>query len=163
MKKLIIVAVMATSFCLTAFAQMKTTTADRAYWNGFVDYVSAKGLSGSKDLNRHDLDIGHKLFVEYNKLKGRTVNYNKFVTMVQTDIAQYRRAALKQIQISRAKHAENAAYPLAFDGADDEFMKGLSQIDGFAGVLTLGWKFPGEVVAGCTYVKPNDLYYASTR
>lgn len=163
MKRLTITILTATLFCVTAFAQMKTTTADRAYWNGFVDYVSAKGLAGSKDLNRHDLDIAHKLFAEYSAVKGRTVNYKAFVTMVQTDIAQYRRAALRQIQISRAKHADNPNYPLAFEGSDDEFMKGLSQIDGFAGVLTIGWKFPSEVVVGCTYSKPNDLYYASMR
>jgi hypothetical protein len=142
----------------SAFAQFNTTRDDRAYWNGFVDYVEAKGLTGLKDLNRKDLNIAEKLFQDYNKTNNRSLDYTSFVTLVQRDIIQYRKQALEQIRISRVKHAQDAKYPLMFKGADSEFMAGLSVIDGFAGVQTTAWRFPKEVVLGLNSFRINDVY-----
>lgn len=142
----------------SAFAQFTSSREDRAYWNGFVDYVQAKGFIGSKDLNRRDLNIAEKLFDSYNAANKRSVDYKSFVTLVQRDIQQYRKQALEQIKISRVKHAKNSNYPLMFKGTDDEFMAGLSVVDGFAGVQTTAWRFPNEVVLGLNQLRFNDIY-----
>ncbi len=142
----------------SSFAQFNSSRDDRAYWNGFVDYVQAKGLTGSKDLNRRDLNIAEKLFHDYNSVNKRSVDYKSFVTLVQRDIQQYRKQALDQIKISRVKHAKNPNYPLMFKGTDEQFMAGLSVVDGFAGVQTTAWRFPNEVVLGLNQLRFNDIY-----
>lgn len=147
-----------TLFISSAFAQFSTSKDDRAYWNGFVDYVQAKGYKGHKQLNRRDLNISEKLFTEYNAYNKRNVDYKSFVTLVQRDIQQYRKQALEQIKVSRVKHAKNASYPLMFKGTDNEFMAGLSIVDGFAGVQTTAWRFPNEVVLGLNELRVNDIY-----
>lgn len=158
--KRIIVTIVAIFLCATAFAQLKTTREDRAYWNGFVDYLEAKGLKGSKDLDSRKLNLAQKLFEDYNKLNNKTVDYHTFITLVQTDIIEYRNHALAQIKLSKEMHKLNPRYPIKFKGAEEEFMSGLSCIDGFAGQHTTSWKFPKEVIAGVNVT--NDLY-ASNR
>jgi len=157
MKKLFITFI-AVVVSLSAFSQLKTTEQERAYWNGFVDFIKSKGLKGSRLLDRKDLDISHKLFVTYNKIHRRFVDYVSFVTLVQQDIIEYRKMALEQIRISRAKHNENPTYPLMYAGKDESFMAGLSQLDGFAGVKTTSYKFPKEIVINSPVLKYNDLY-----
>ncbi|WP_158827208.1 hypothetical protein [Mucilaginibacter lacusdianchii] len=144
------------AYCVSA--QVKITKEDRAYWNGFVEYVEAHGLKGSSDLNRKDLGLAEKLFNQYNKANKRVLNYSAFITLVQADIKEYREQALAQIRTSRAKHSENPDFPLMFDGTDEEFMPGLSIVDGFAGVKTTSWKFPNEIVLGLAYLRTNDIY-----
>ena len=157
MKKLIITFI-AVMVSFSAFSQLKTTSQERSYWNGFVDFIKSKGLKGSKLLDRKDLDISHKLFAAYNKIHRRLVDYGSFVTLVQQDIIEYRKMALEQIRLSRIKHNENPAYPLMYAGKDESFMAGLSQLDGFAGVKTTSYKFPKEIVLNTSVLKYNDLY-----
>lgn len=157
MKKLIITFI-AVMVSFSAFSQLKTTSQQRSYWNGFVDFIRSKGLKGSELLDRKDLDISHKLFNAYNKLHKKLVDYSTFVTLVQQDIIEYRKMALEQIRLSRAKHSENPAYPLMYAGDDNSFMAGLSQLDGFAGVKTTSYKFPKEFVINSPVLKYNDLY-----
>ncbi|WP_342646555.1 hypothetical protein [Mucilaginibacter sp. CSA2-8R] len=154
----VIFTLLCTLLISSAFAQFNSSRDDRAYWNGFVDYVQAKGFTGSKDMNRRDLNIAEKLFHDYNAVNKRSVDYKSFVTLVQRDIQQYRKQALDQIKISRVKHAKNSNYPLMFKGTDEQFMAGLSVVDGFAGVQTTAWRFPNEIVLGLNELRFNDIY-----
>jgi len=159
MKK-IFTTVLVVLLCLKTFAQLKSTKEDRAYWNGFVTYIESKGLKGSKTLDCRQRNLAAKLFADYNKLNNKSIKYSSFVTLVQRDIIEYRKQALEQIRQSREKHQQNPQYRLLFDGSDDQFMPGLSVVDGFAGVLTTSWRFPNENVIGANAT--NDLY-ASNR
>lgn len=158
--KRIIATIVVILLCTTTFAQLKTTREDRAYWNGFVDYLEAKGLKGSKDLDSRKLNLGQKLFDAYNKLNNKNIDYHNFVTLVQTDIIEYRNQALAQIKLSIERHKLNPRYPIKFAGSEEEFMSGLSSVDGFAGQHTTSWKFPKEGIVGVNM--GNDLY-ASNR
>jgi hypothetical protein len=161
MKKMITTVLIMLMGC-AVFSQLKTTRQDRTYWNGFVDYVELKGMKGNANLNRKDLNLTENLFNEYNKINKKSVSYTDFVKLVQSDIQAYREQALTQIRLSRQKHAQNPKYPLMFSGKDEEFMQGLSVIDGFAGMQTTSWKFPKEIVAGLDYIRTNDIYVSNT-
>lgn len=134
---------------LTTSAQQHLTSDQRTYWNGYVTFLEAKGLKGSTLLDNKVL--GRYMFNQYSK---GTVNYTVFVTLVQADIAAYRANALKQIHEGK----------VTFGGKDEDFMKGLSIIDGWAGSRTTSYRFPSEVVIITNEIgkhigtKINNLY-----
>ena len=70
---------------------------ERAFWNGFVDYLDVKGLKGSAKLDKPGHDNSMVLFNEYCKSKGVAVPYKTFITQVQTTISVYRAAAWSQV------------------------------------------------------------------
>ncbi len=109
----------------------------RAFWNGFVEYLETKGLKGSPKLDKPGHGNSVELFNEYCKLKGVKLSYTAFVTQVQTTIAAYRAAAWAQVESGKAR----------FDGKESEFMPGLSVIDGWAGSRTTTYKFPPDSIA----------------
>lgn len=143
MKALLTITLLLITFAASA---QRLTSADRTYWNGYVNYLETKGLKGSALLDSRSTELSKKMFNTYSKEQGRTIDYTFFVTLVQVDIAEYRTKALSQIHSGKA----------TFAGADSEFMSGLSVIDGWAGSKTTSYKFPSETVS-ITNV-PNNLY-----
>lgn len=131
--KHLLIAVALTAFVAIASAQVMTPE-DRANWNGFVDFLDAKGMKGSTKLDKPCQTTSLNLFNEYCASRGLKLDYHNFVTMVQTNISEYRKLALQEIRQGKA----------LFKGTDDEFMPGLSTIDGWAGSRTTTYKFPAE-------------------
>lgn len=125
----------------------KSGKESRAYWNGFVDFLQTKNLKGSKELDKRSTLLSESLFNEYNTLNNKKVDYTKFIILVQTCIKKYREDALIEIHAGRT---------FCDIKSDDEFMVGLSKIDGFAGSKTTSWKFPVEIIIN-TKLK-NNLY-----
>ena len=119
------------------------TQEDRDYWNGFVDYVDKKGYKGSTELDKKDLGLSKKLFEEYS---GGTKKYEEFVPSAQGAMSQYREESLKQIRSGA----------VAYKGKEEDFMPGLSTVDGWAGSKTTSWKFPVNKIKGTT--KENTVY-----
>ncbi|MFD1255881.1 hypothetical protein ACFQ3S_03650 [Mucilaginibacter terrae] len=140
------------SILLTLFVALVITSANaqtinkeqRAFWNGFVDFLEVKGLKGSAKLDKPGHENSVALFNEYCKLKGLTIPYKTFITQVQTTISVYRAAAWSQVESGKA----------IFDGKEADFMPGLSVIDGWAGSHTTNYKFPTDSVAVVAIGKP---------
>jgi len=123
----------------------------RQQWNGFVDFVAAKGLKGSPKLDQRDTNLSKKLFEEYSKQNKLQLNYDEFIPKVQQDISNYRTKALEQIKSGKA----------VFNGAEEDFMPGLSNVDGWAGSRTTSYKFPSDKIvnpATNTPIAPNTVY-----
>jgi hypothetical protein len=154
MKNLLLTIALVIVTNLTLSAQsIKLTPVEVNYWNGFVDFVDAKGLKGSPELDRRDTKLSQSLFDEYNKINKETYDYTTFVTSVQTYIAAIRVQAIIDIKAGHTKDG----HKVILDGYtvgdttynfDTNFMVGLSKIDGWAGSKTTSWKFPST-----TYVK----------
>lgn len=124
------------------------TMEDKAHWNGFADYIAKKGYAGKAELDVRDTNLSRKLYDEYNKSKGYTTEYayDRFVPTVQKEIADYRNHLIDETKAGRQKMLVNGQIYggdlNAFD-YDKEFMPGLSNVDGWAGSKTTGFKFPG--------------------
>ena len=115
---------------------------DRAFWNGFVQYVQKKGLKGSPELDKRDLNLSKKLFSEYSAANNAAYDYDTFVPQVQQHISDYRNKAIEQIKTGKAQLPGYNNDP-KFD-FDANFMSGLSAVDGWAGSKTTSWQFPQE-------------------
>lgn len=117
---------------------------DRQFWNGFVDYLDKKGMKGSADLDKRDVQLSKRLFDEYNQQQKTSYDYNEFIPKVQSFIKDYRDKAIEGVKGGTIKlpgYEGQADYDF-----DNNFMQGLSNVDGFAGSKTTSWKFPNEAV-----------------
>ena len=108
------------------------TPAQRQMWNGFVDYLEKTGYKGSKMLDDKNTALGGKLIEQYKTINPEfSLDYNA-VKQVQQDLQDYRQQSLNRIKAGKAQ----------FDGKEEDFMPGLSKIDGWLGSKTSSWKFP---------------------
>lgn len=127
------------------------TPQQRAFWNKYVDFLESKGLKGSAKLDQRDTGLSRKLFEEFNNLSKAGYMYDAFIPQVQQSIADYRNQAIELFKEGKAN------YIMQKDDPDYEnFMKGLSTVDGWAGSKTTSWKFPDETIIGTD--QKNILY-----
>lgn len=130
---------------------------DRQFWNGFVDFLDKKGLKGSAELDKKDIQLSKGLFDEY--AKGSNKTYEDFVPKVQSEISKYRENAIQGIKEGSIK-LEGYQGQKDYD-FDTNFMSGLSGVDGFAGSKTTSWKFPSDIVTDKNTkreIAKNQLY-----
>ena len=101
----------------------------RADWNKYVDWLKAKGYSGSRDLDKKETGLARKLIDDFRKENpDATIDYNN-VKQVQMEMQQ-----LKQnVQGFAARRNDPNA---------DKLMSGISQVDGWPGSKTTQFKFP---------------------
>ena len=144
----------------TASAPVKTTTkpiantaisignTERNHWNGFVDFVDSKGLKGSTDLDNRDKSLSKDLWNEYSSSNNLNLEYEQFIPAVQKEIQNYRATAIDRIKSGQSRFKDFTNEQVndpSFDW-DNNFMKGLSDVDGWAGSRTTSWKFPSSVI-----------------
>lgn len=119
---------------------------DRQFWNGFVDYVAQRGYAGSPKLDERNTKLSRTLFDEYNRLNNGTYQYDTFIPSIQKDIAAYRNNAINEIKKNnlRVTNDDGSLYTGKIDDYDfdNNYMQGLSNVDGWAGSRTTSWKFP---------------------
>lgn len=140
------------------------TSNDRQFWNGFVDYVAQKGYAGSPRLDERNTKLSRMLFDEYNKLNNGSYAYDTFIPSIQREIANYRNNAINEIKKNnlRVTNDDGSLYKGKIEDYDfdNNYMKGLSNVDGWAGSLTTSWKFPKAYLekGGKTTEIDNTLY-----
>ncbi len=100
-----------------------------AEWNQFLDYVKAKGLEGSKDLDSKDKGLGQKLFNEFKSANPNiTIDYT-IVPSVQSEIQKLKQSAQSFAARRGDANAQN-------------IMKDASKVDGWFGSKTSQYRFP---------------------
>lgn len=135
--------------------KIKSNKNHRSIWNGFVDFIDQKGYKGSPELDSRDKNLSRDLWEEYSKNSGIDLPYDEFIPQVQSDIANYRNLAIEDMRSGRRgleNFTKDQLSKSDFD-FDNNFMKGLSKVDGWAGSRTTSWKFPKEYV-----VDKNNKY-----
>lgn len=104
-------------------------------WNKLIDFAKQKGYSGLADLD-HNPVLRQKVFDEYNKSNPNDYIPQEMVKPIQNEIQTYKQKALSDIK----------ANPSTYPGNPDNFMQGISQVDGIFGQKTSQWKFPQTYV-----------------
>jgi hypothetical protein len=108
-------------------------------WNGFIDYLKNKGMSGNKMLDARDTNLGKQLLEQY-KTENPTVSLNyEDVPVIQQWFNKYRNDAWNAISKGKAK-TDVATI--------DEFMPNLSPVDGWLGSKTSQTYFPRYIKDG---------------
>lgn len=119
---------------------------DRQFWNGFVDYVAQRGYAGSPRLDERSTKLSRLLFDEYNRTNKGNYAYDTFIPAIQTDISNYRNNAINEIKKGNIKvtNDDGSLYRGNINDYDfdNNYMQGLSNVDGWAGSRTTSWKFP---------------------
>ncbi len=105
----------------------------KAEWNKYVDWLDTKGMKGKPELDTDK--VGFKYLEQYRKENPNTILTPDLVLPIQQEFQTYRTKALENIKAGKAK----------FDGTDEQFMPGLSKLDGYPGRYTTSYKFPGMV------------------
>lgn len=116
-------------------------------WNKLIDFAKEKGYSGLANLD-HDPKLRQKVFDEYNKANPNETIPQDMVKPIQNEIQTYKQKALNDIKVN----------PSSFQGKPEDFMKGISQVDGIFGQKTSQWKFPQTYVDSA---KSKSIGYAN--
>jgi hypothetical protein len=111
----------------------KLTPAAKQDWNKFIDYLDAKGMRGNPALDDRNTDLGRKMLGQYKAANPKSGITYEMIPQVQQELQDYRAEALKKIQAGGA--SAGGVQP-------DQFMPGLSQVDGWLGQKTSNWQFP---------------------
>jgi hypothetical protein len=140
-------------FCSLGVKSQVISRQERLIWNGFVDYLTAKNLSGSTELDKPPREKSIHLWKEFCKSRNLNLDYHDFVSHVQRNIAAYRKYAWARVLSGKA----------VYTGIEADFMPGLSTVDGWAGSRTTSYKFPSDslvIVLSPTKVvsQPNPIY-----
>ncbi|MEO9210787.1 MAG: hypothetical protein ABI208_06800 [Ginsengibacter sp.] len=116
---------------VTPQSTMSSDTMNR--WNQFIAYAKQKGYSGMPQLD-HDENLRQKVFKEYNAAHPNSQVDYSMVKDVQNEIQNYKQKALQAIKGGSASLS---------DGANqNNFMSGISPVDGIFGSKTSSWQFP---------------------
>jgi len=136
--------------------RLPLTQEERAHWNGFADFVKSKGFEGSNKLDARDTNLSRQLFEEYNKGKGTSeYKYDAYVPAVQEEIADYRNTLINKIKAGQMQLQDKAfTGDLSTYDFDKNFLPGLSNVDGWAGSKTTGFRFAG-VDRGANEISPQ--------
>lgn len=116
-------------------AALRLTPQQRSDWNEFSDWLATKNLKGSATLDA-DKNVGVGLIQQYQQEKPNTSVTPQMIADFQQEIANYRAQALNEIHTGKA---------ISEIKSDDEFMPGLSKVDGWLGSKTSAFKFPKQI------------------
>lgn len=110
----------------------KLTPDQKNRWNRFVDYVATQKMAGHPSLDQRNKQVGMKLLQSFNMANPDAALPVDVVPIVQQELNDYRNESLQKIKTGKA----------VFDGKEEDFMPGLSQVDGWPGTKTLSSRFP---------------------
>lgn len=134
----------------------------RELWNRFTDFVKDKGYKGNPELDNRDKTLSRDLWDQYATSSNIDVPYDEFIPRVQEQITGYRNKAIDLLKSGKSQIEGYDGDINKFD-FDNGFMKGLSQIDGWAGSKTTSWRFPNEKVINPITKQPtkeNNIIYS---
>lgn len=121
-------------------APMKLLNNDeRRHWDGFSDYVNNQGYANHAGLNTGTLS--RDLWGDYTTSKNLNLNYDEFVPRLQNTIATFRNQTINKMKNGFGEIKDKDFKNPNFDW-DNEYLPGLSNVDGWAGTKTTNFKFP---------------------
>jgi hypothetical protein len=103
-------------------------------WNKYTSWLEEKGMKGKPELDSDQL--GFKMLDEYRKANPNTILSKDLILPIQREFQTYRQKALENIKTGKA----------TFNGKEEDFMPGLSKLDGYPGRYTTSYKFPSATV-----------------
>ncbi len=103
-------------------------------WNNYVGWMASKGMKGKPELDTNEL--GFKMLDQYKKENPSTILSREHILPIQKEFQTYRQKSLENIKAGKAK----------FDGKEEDFMPGLSKLDGYPGMNTTSYTFPSATV-----------------
>lgn len=106
----------------------------RQGWNDYISWLKSKGLAGDASLDKNGLGV--KMINQYRKENPDTPITPDLVTPIQKDFGKYRQYALKQIDDGEAMLDPHSG------ATKENFMKGLSIVDGIPGQRTTSFSYP---------------------
>jgi hypothetical protein len=126
----------------------KPSTSDqRTRWNKFLDYLSTKGIGGSKDLDVRDKSLGLNYLKEYNKANPKDAVDEGFIPTAQYENYLIRRKnsfpGLNEKQNKDAFYGLSEAYKT----------KNISPVDSWLGSATSRQYYPTFQLASATGTK----------
>lgn len=104
-------------------------------WNKLINFAKQKGYAGNPQLD-HDPVLRQRVFDEFNKENPKDAITQDLVKPIQNVIQEYKSKALSDIK----------ANPTSYAGDPNNFMSGISQIDGIWGQKTSQWAFPENFI-----------------
>ena len=140
---------------LANIGEPKIDDATKQSWNDYVQYLQTKGLKGHPSLDQGDTALN--VLDAYRKENPKTLLTRENIPLIQQEFSTYRGKALADIKSGKATGPVNP---------DENFMPGLSKIDGIPGSMTTSYSFPaarnthqvhdekGKVIASKTDVQP---------
>lgn len=105
----------------------------KAAWNAYTDYLDKKGLKGHASLDSGNNGINQ--LEAYRKENPGTILTKEHIPLIQQALSDYRSKSLALIKSGKATGPDNP---------DENFMPGLSKVDGIPGSLTTSYQFPAE-------------------
>lgn len=120
----------------------KLTPAQKEAWNRFIDFVATQKMAGHPSLDQRNKNVGMGLLQAFNLKNPDYALPLEIVPVVQKELNDYRNEALAKWKAGKA----------IIEGVEKEedFMPGLSQVDGWPGTKTLSSKFPGATLTRTT-------------
>lgn len=106
----------------------------RQGWNEYLGWLKGKGLAGNDKLDKDGL--GMKMIDEYRKENPNATLTKEMVVPIQKDFRNYRNYTLKQIDEGKAELDPHVG------ATRENFMQGLSIVDGIPGKMTTSYQFP---------------------
>lgn len=104
----------------------------RSDWNAYTEYLSKKGLKGHPSLDKNDL--GGKMIDQYRKENPTTLVSRENIKPIQQEFSKYRDWVINEARNKKA----------IIDVPEDQFMRGLSTVDGIPGQRTTSFSFPNS-------------------
>lgn len=102
----------------------------RSDWNNYTAWLEKKGLKGHPSLDHNDL--GGKMIDQYRKENPTTTVSRETIKPIQAEFSKYRDWVINEAKNKRA----------IIDVPQEQFMKGLSTVDGIPGQRTTSFSFP---------------------
>ena len=102
-------------------------------WNDYTNYLGKRGLKGSASLDAGN--NGLNALEAYRKENPSSILTKEHIPLIQKALSDYRTKSLALIKSGKATGPDNP---------DENFMPGLSKVDGIPGSLTTNYQFPAE-------------------
>ncbi len=114
-------------------AEPEITNKHREDWNNYVLWLEKIGMKGDPRLDEGGL--GNQLLQSYIKdVNPKSSLSVDIVAPIQKDLSQYREWSLSEVKAGRRALGEGVT--------EDNFLKDLSIVDGYAGHKTTSYMFP---------------------
>ncbi len=92
-------------------------------------------MAGHPSLDQRNMQVGMGLLGQFNKAYPNQALPPEIIPQVQQDLQDYRTEMLGRIKAGKAQ----------FEGKPEDFMGGISPVDGWPGTKTLSTKFPAWI------------------
>lgn len=106
----------------------------RKDWNNYVGWLDKQGLKGNPALDKDEL--GGKMIDKYREENPGTSITREMITPIQQDFSNYKNYIINKVKKGEATYAPGVN--------DENLLKDISKVDGWAGQFTTSFSYPPE-------------------